>query len=80
MQISDIQAGIVDGLSAMAAFVRLSKVWAGRGANRPCYMCAHLIEPSQVEYEIESDVAAEPVARFFHSKCYDSWLELPTRE
>jgi hypothetical protein len=50
--------------------VRVSRIWAGAGSNRPCYGCEEAIGATEIEVEIE---LADAVALRLHQRCFRAW-------
>jgi hypothetical protein len=46
------------------------KCFVGKGTRRPCDGCDAIIEPDEIEYEL--DIAEGHTLRF-HAKCLDAW-------
>jgi hypothetical protein len=46
------------------------KCFVGKGTRRPCDGCDGIIEPDEIEYEL--DIAEGRTLRF-HPKCLDAW-------
>ena len=70
---SELVALIVAKVNA-GALPRLipSKVWVGKGTERPCYACNEVIATADAEVEI--DVASAVVLRL-HMSCFQIWQE-----
>jgi methionyl-tRNA synthetase len=49
------------------------RTWAGHGSGATCDGCGRLIEPHQIEYEIEMPQGSEALSLYFHFDCYRDW-------
>lgn len=50
------------------------RMWGGKGCGAPCDFCRVLVTAEEVEYEVEAQLAGEPLLLHFHPRCYDMWL------
>jgi hypothetical protein len=54
----------------------LERVFAGYGEQHSeCSLCGQRIEPTQVQYEVESARVNSSSALRFHLPCYEAWQE-----
>jgi len=53
------------------------RAWAGHGSGTLCDFCRHTIEATQIEYEIEYQVAlasgSASEVLYMHLECYHDW-------
>jgi hypothetical protein len=50
-----------------------SRTWGGKGTGRPCALCDRLIQPPQIEYEVETTTDGGTITLFFHRVCQSIW-------
>jgi len=48
-------------------------MWGGKGCGVPCDFCRVLVNPSDVEYEVEAELDGATVMLHFHPRCHDAW-------
>jgi hypothetical protein len=49
-----------------------TRVWAGAGTGQTCALCELRIDPTQVEYEVETQ-RHDGGPLYFHELCYRLW-------
>jgi hypothetical protein len=49
------------------------RTWAGRGSGGPCDLCHQIVQPHQVEYEVELVLGNLPRVLHLHFECYQEW-------
>ena len=49
------------------------RMWGGKGCGVPCDFCRVLVNPSDVEYEVEAELDGATVMLHFHPRCHDAW-------
>jgi hypothetical protein len=58
-----------------------SRMWVGKGSGRLCALCDKVIQPHDVEYEIQDELGAAIQTYFFHMVCESVWqLECARRD
>ena len=63
-----------DGRSESDGLLRPLRTWAGHGTGATCNGCGGLIQPSEIEYEIELPEGSDARTLHFHFACYRSWV------
>ena len=49
-------------------------IWAFRGTGKPCSLCGQVIDPVEMEYELEAPVGGGAASTFrFHLRCHALW-------
>jgi hypothetical protein len=48
-------------------------MWGGYGSGKVCVVCDKTIEPAEVEFEMEENVAGHAKQMWFHSLCQSAW-------
>jgi hypothetical protein len=48
-------------------------MWGGKGCGVPCDFCRVIVNPSDVEYEVEAELDGATVMLHFHPRCHDAW-------
>jgi hypothetical protein len=49
------------------------RMWGGYGSGKVCAACDKIIEPSDVEYEVEKTIEGAPKLMWFHLVCQSIW-------
>ena len=52
------------------------RIWGGHGCGKPCPVCGGLVEPTQLEFEVEFAAAdgGDAVREFhMHLRCFEVW-------
>jgi len=49
------------------------RMWGGKGCGAPCDFCRVLVNPSDVEYEVEAELDGATLMLHFHPRCHDAW-------
>jgi hypothetical protein len=49
------------------------RMWGGKGCGVPCDFCRVIVNPSDVEYEVEAELDGATVMLHFHPRCHDAW-------
>ncbi len=49
------------------------RAWAGHGTGARCDLCGDVIEPNQIEYEVELQSAPVREVLYMHLDCYYDW-------
>jgi hypothetical protein len=51
------------------------RMWGGKGCGAPCDFCRVVVNPEEIEYEVEARVGDETLILHFHPRCHDAWSE-----
>ena len=49
------------------------KLWGGMGCGGECALCAQVVTPEQVQYEVEQPRETGTRSYFFHMVCHAAW-------
>jgi hypothetical protein len=49
------------------------RMWGGYGSGRVCVVCDKIIEPADVEYEVEETIKGTLQLMYFHLVCQSIW-------
>ena len=52
---------------------RFAGLWAARGSQRRCESCEQIIEPDEIEYELDYSQDGCAVTLRMHSECWEDW-------
>jgi hypothetical protein len=50
------------------------RTWAGYGTGADCDVCHRVIDPSQIEYEVELAASPTPNVLHLHRQCFQQWV------
>ena len=49
------------------------RTWAGYGTGADCDVCHRVIEPNQIEYEVELAAGSATHVLHLHRQCFQDW-------
>src|ERR1700730_1854423 len=52
---------------------RFVRLWGGSGTQCPCEACERIIEPDEVEYELEFSDGTNSITLRLHRECWENW-------
>ena len=52
---------------------RFAGLWAGNGTERRCESCGQIIEPDEVEYELDFSEHGAAITLRMHLECWEDW-------
>lgn len=52
---------------------RFVRLWAGPGTQCRCESCGQIIEPDELEYELEFRHASQSMTIRVHLQCWENW-------
>jgi hypothetical protein len=52
---------------------RFAGLWAGRGTHCRCDSCGQIIEPDEIEYELDFSQDGQPITLRMHLECWEDW-------
>jgi hypothetical protein len=52
---------------------RFVRLWGGSGSQCSCEACERIIEPDEVEYELEFSDGTQSITLRLHRECWENW-------
>jgi hypothetical protein len=50
-----------------------SRMWVGGGTGKLCALCDKIVQPHEIEYEVQDDMGTSVQTYFFHLVCESVW-------